>query len=63
MSRICTAVRRPRLDAVARSAQRWIGGGIAGHRATSPARRRISRRDADAAALSSVTPWGYLEGG
>ena len=42
---------------VAPSAQRWIGGDITGHRATSPPRRRISRRSADAAGLSSVTPW------
>ena len=52
MSRIRTTVRRPRLGAVAPSARRWIGGDITGHRATSPPRRRISRRSADSAGIA-----------
>jgi hypothetical protein len=56
MNRIRTPDRRLRLDVMARSAQRRTGGGILGHRVTSPRRCRIFRRSAAAAGLSSVTP-------
>jgi hypothetical protein len=55
MNRIRTPGRRLRLAVIAPFAWRRIGGGILGHRVTSPRRCRISRLSARAAGLSSVT--------
>jgi hypothetical protein len=63
MSPIRIPDRRSQLDAMIPSAQRRIAGGITGHLATSPLRRRISRRRTGAAGLSGVTRWAYFEGG
>jgi len=56
MNRIRTPDRRLRLDAMAPSAHRRIGG-ILGHRVTSPRQCRICLCSAAAVGLSSVTRW------